>query len=322
MRIAIVGPGALGLFLAARLSRLIIQKPVQEEHGPADTVGLLDYNRERAAQLRETGVWLEDESGSFRVPINAEVDPQSMGIRDVVFLCVKVPALSTALDRLSPLLGPETLLVGMQNGIGHPELIARASGVAALGVTSEGVTLLSPGRVAHRGRGVTRLGLLASSNPAATRKIVDLAVMLNKADIRTEVVDSVPQYLWAKLLINVGINALTAIYDLPNGAILQSPELSAKMEQAVREAAEVARALCIPLETDPVAATMEVCRATASNISSMLQDVRKGRPTEIDAINGAVVREGQRLSIPTPVNSELTEAVKALERSYLRENTT
>ena len=316
MRIAIVGPGALGLFLTARLSRLIAQKPVSEEREESDSVCLLDYNNERAAELLEKGVWLEQSQWSGCVWPEVSVDPQSLGIFDIVILCVKVPALAGALERYSPLVGPDTIVIGMQNGIKHPELIARAGGVAALGVTSEGVTLLAPGRVAHRGRGLTRLGLLGKENNGAVKRLNELAVMLNGADLNTEIVDSVVHYLWAKLLINVGINALTAIHDIPNGELLKLEELTHKMELAVREAARVASACSIPVVGDPVADVVAVCHSTADNISSMLQDVRNGRLTEIDAINGAIVQAGKKMSIPTPVNDELTASVKALEQKY------
>ncbi|MDH3347480.1 MAG: 2-dehydropantoate 2-reductase [Desulfobulbaceae bacterium] len=316
MRIAIVGPGALGLFLAGRLSRLIAKKSVSGEKEQSDSVCLLDYNKERAAELREKGIWLEQSQWSGRVWLEVSAEPKSLGIFDIVFLCVKVPAVEAALEHFSVLVGPDTLVVGMQNGIKHPELIANAGGIAALGVTSEGVTLLAPGRVAHRGRGLTRLGLLGKESSRSVKRLNELAVMLNGADLITEVVDSVVHYLWAKLLVNVGINALTAIHDIPNGELLKSEHLTRKMELAVREATRVAFAYSVPVVGDPVADVVAVCRSTADNISSMLQDVRKSRFTEIDAINGAIVQAGKKLSIPTPVNDELTASVKALEKSY------
>ena len=122
--------------------------------------------------------------------------------------------------------------------------------------------------------------------------------------------------LWGKLFVNVGINALTAIHDCCNGDLLSLPEAGAEMEAAVREAWNLAVAKGITVAGDPYAITLEVCRATAANISSMRQDVLKKKRTEIDAINGAVVREAARLGIPVPVNESLVRRIKEIEGRY------
>ena len=134
--------------------------------------------------------------------------------------------------------------------------------------------------------------------------------------MQAEVTDSPLKYVWAKLFINVGINALTAIHGCRNGELLDKPEIKVTMEKAVREAEQVARKKGIQIDADPVVAMFSVCRTTAENTSSMLQDVQKRRLTEIDAINGAIVAEGEALGIPTPVNIELVRRVKELESSY------
>ncbi|MBU0908212.1 MAG: 2-dehydropantoate 2-reductase, partial [Proteobacteria bacterium] len=118
--------------------------------------------------------------------------------------------------------------------------------------------------------------------------------------------------------VNVGINALTVIYDCPNGDLLVNAEAKAKLVAAVLEGHAVARALGIDVPTDPVSQTLTVCEATAANISSMLQDVRRRRPTEIGAINGALLDKARELGIDVPVNSELVSRVRQIEDGYLR----
>jgi 2-dehydropantoate 2-reductase len=141
--------------------------------------------------------------------------------------------------------------------------------------------------------------------------------MLAAGGLETEIVEDMQVQVWAKLFVNVGINALTAIHGCRNGDLLDMPAVRAQLVEAVQEATAVARALVIPIVADPVAATLEVCRATAENISSMRQDVQQQRSTEIDAINGAVVEHGHRLQIPVPINELLVSKVKEIEADYL-----
>ncbi|MGW8287867.1 MAG: ketopantoate reductase family protein, partial [Desulfobulbales bacterium] len=122
---------------------------------------------------------------------------------------------------------------------------------------------------------------------------------------------------WSKLLVNAGINALTAIHHCPNGKLLESEDTKDMLIAAVREGETVARRLNVALIDDPLAMTLDVCRKTAQNISSMLQDVNNKRFTEIDSINGVIVTAGKKLGITTPVNAELVQKVKEIEQKYL-----
>ena len=140
--------------------------------------------------------------------------------------------------------------------------------------------------------------------------------MLNDCGFDSEVTTHIEVCIWEKLLINVGINALTAIHDCANGDLLNDASRRDTLQAAVREAASVAKARGIRLDSDPVEKTIAVCKATGANFSSMLQDVRRRKPTEIDAINGAIVGFARQLGINVPVNSALTEQIKKIEQSY------
>lgn len=316
MRIVIVGPGALGSLLTARF--FLYRQDSGGAGNDIVSLHLLDYRRERGENLRKYGLLFEEGERSFLCTPEVTVDPEVCAHSDVLFFCVKSNAVPSALAGITPHLSRNTLLLAMQNGISHLDAVAAAPCPAGVGITSEGATLLRPGHVRHGGRGLTRLGLLTGHSRESESILRKTASLLDSAGMKTVVTGNPLQHVWAKLFVNVGINALTALHGCRNGELLASPPAREIMEKAVNEAETIARARGILVEADPVAATVAVCRKTAGNISSMLQDVQQKRRTEIDAINGAIVAEGMKLGIPAPVNAELVRQVKELEASYVQ----
>lgn len=308
MKIAVIGPGSLGCLLAASIA-------CRSDHD----VWLLDHDPERAAQIGEH-VFLEEEGNTFSCPVKATCSTSEIGTAHLILLCVKSGDVQKALKEAASLFSGSSLLITFQNGIGHLQALEEIAvhGAVALGVTSHGATLAGPGHVRHAGKGPTRIGYLpgvVGVNDAA--RVTAAATLLTKSGIKTESVPNIIEYVWSKLLVNVGINALTAIYACPNGQLLKNEDARNRLERAVVEAAMVARAKGITVESDPLEAAFTVCQATADNISSMLQDVRKKRPTEIDAINGAVVQEARILGIPVPENEKIVREIKEIERKFL-----
>jgi len=172
-------------------------------------------------------------------------------------------------------------------------------------VTTIGATLLGPGRVRPGGEGAITLG----AHPGAGQ----FQTLLEKAGFAVTVADDLSALLWGKLVINTAINPLTALLGISNGELLTRPAARQLMADLAHEAAAVAAALGVQLPyEDPVAAAEDVARRTAPNHSSMLQDVQRGAPTEIDAICGAVTHHGEQVGIPTPVNRVMLLAIKAL----------
>ncbi|MFZ5798426.1 MAG: ketopantoate reductase family protein [Desulfobulbaceae bacterium] len=316
MHIVIVGPGALGSLLTARLSLLA----AGQGEGGADNdlqVTLLDYKPGRAALLARDGLLLEDGAGRWRCTPEVSADPEVCAEADIVLLCVKAHAVGAALARIRPFLAPAQILLAMENGIGHLDLLDNIPCIPGVGITTEGATLLAPGHVRHGGAGMTRLGLLAAA-PAAADVLLDrLAGLFNRSGLVAAITPTPLKDVWAKLFVNAGINALTALLRCPNGALLDSSPTRGRMTQAVREAEAVARARGIPVDEDPVTVTFRVCEATGNNISSMFQDILSRRRTEIDAINGAIVVAGGKLGIPTPINAELVRQIKDIEAAFL-----
>lgn len=308
MKVAIIGPGALGTLLAASLSI---------KSNKTD-LWLLDHKPERAELLCRQGLILEKGDRKLHCPVKATADPQAIGQADIILLCVKSADVAAALQQCAKLAHAESLLITLQNGIGHLELIKahKEPPAIVLGVTALGANMVAPGHVRHAGSGMTRIGFLKSAGFARSLLLAQVCNLLNNSGMETAIVDNILDYVWTKLLINVGINALTAIHRCPNGQLLESAETQKMLAAAVREGESVARAMGINLPDDPLAMTNDVCRKTGRNLSSMLQDVNSKRPTEIDAINGQIVAAGKKLGIPVPVNEELLKRVKEIEKSY------
>jgi 2-dehydropantoate 2-reductase len=315
MKVAIIGPGALGCLLAASLTI----KPNQSSNiFPALELWLLDYKPDRAQYLTEHGLILEEGNRKKTCSIQATAAPEEIGPVDIIILCVKAPQVAAGLQQAAKLVQEDTLLVTLQNGIGHLKLLRNKQKLPSivLGVTAQGANMVAPGHVRHAGDGLTRIGFLKSASFSKSLLLAKVCNLLNYGGIETVIVDNILDYLWSKLLINVGINALTAIHRCPNGKLLESAAGLEQLTAAVREGEAVARALGIQLSGDPLAMTLDVCRKTAQNLSSMLQDVNNKRTTEIDAINGEIVAAARKLGIPTPVNDALIQQVHEIEQAY------
>lgn len=302
MRFLVVGPGAMGSLFAARLQKAGFD------------VTLLDYIEARATRINDHGIRVEGVTGEYtvKVPTTTGSIPKPS---DLVLICVKAYNTKEASLNIEPWLKPETRIVTLQNGVGNLEILEEIFGSERVlgGVTAEGATLLGPGKVRHAGRGETIIGPSGDSGSPAEKMVA----AFNKAGFQTRSVKEVQDFIWGKLIINVGINALVAITGLKNGRLPDLEGTRLVMEEAVKEAVAVAEAKKIKLPySDPIGRVIEVCRATAGNIASMLQDVLKEKVTEIDFINGAVVKEGRALGIATPVNFTLTSLVRVIQETY------
>lgn len=308
MHVVLVGPGALGGLLAVYLT------PVLEHSG--GRLSLLDHNPDRAAFLAANGITLLEDGGERHVRPRVHADITSLGRCDLVLLCIKSNDVAGALTYLQPLIHSDTLIVGLQNGMTHITLLEDCAGIPAAGVSALGASLAAPGTVFFGGHGPTRLGLLKDNRECA---VLDTFIdLMQQSGLEAGISDNIRADLWNKLFVNVGINALTAIHNRKNGQLLTSCTLRSTMKNAIREAMTVAEKSGVPIMGDPIARTFAVCRRTRNNISSMLQDVRRQRPTEIMAINGFIVEQGRQLGIATPVNRELVKKVQAIEAFWTR----
>lgn len=303
MKIVIVGAGALGSLFAAYLSK------------SKEEVWLLDKYRDKAALINETGIRVEGIS-SFEAKPRASADVRDIPQGDLIIICVKSFHTKEAVRQIKPLLSQRSKILTLQNGIGNIEIIAELTSAERViaGVTSEGATLLAPGKVRHAGRGETVIGTPCAKLAPEMRSIREI---FNRSGFETKMSRDIKGLLWSKLIINAGINPLTAITRLANGRLIEFEGTKKILREAVTEAVRVAKRKRIKLVyEDPLAKAEAVCESTAENFSSMLQDVLKKKRTEIDFINGVVVRLGQELGIAVPVNTLLVNLIKTIESSY------
>lgn len=311
MKIVIVGPGAMGCLFAA-----LISKSLPAGRQAKEEIWLLDKNKERTEKLNQQGVTVEGISGNWQTKVLATFDPQEIGRADLIVISVKSYDTKEAIMHACSLVDENSYVLTLQNGIGNIEIIGEVVGMEKVmgGVTHMGATLIDVGHIRHAGRGETVVGRIDGKIPVQMRLIREI---FNKASIETRISRDIKGLLWSKLIINVGINALTAITRLNNGRLIEFEGTRKILREAVLEATRIAKRKRIRLiYDDPLAKVEAVCEATATNVSSMLQDVLKKRRTEIDFINGVIVRQGQELRIPVPVNSVLVDLVKTIEASY------
>jgi 2-dehydropantoate 2-reductase len=278
--IALIGSGALACLFASRL------------HPVADVV-LVGTWPAQMAVLAAEGLLVEELDGRVtHHPLAVRLPEQGC---DLALVLVKSTQTAAAIPRIAASLAPHGRILTLQNGLGNREILAAQFGGerVAAGSTSVGATVLGPGRIRHAGHGPTYL-------PVGWE---ELASLLKQVGMETHLTADMDSILWGKLLINAGLNPLTALLRQPNGYLAENPLARELMYRAGEEAAAVATAAGVRLpEGDLRGRLLGVARATAGNRSSMLQDVDRGAPTEIEAITGQVVKFGRQYHIPTPIN--------------------
>lgn len=301
MEILIIGAGAMGGLFGALLA-------------PFAAVSLYTTNAVHAQTINRDGLTFTGMDGRpRRIGIRALTDPAQYGrSAELILLCTKARSTDEAAATAQMLLAEDGLVLTLQNGLGNLERLAAVIGPSRVtaGITAQAATLLAAGQVRHAGSGPTIL----AAGPGQAEKIGAIAELFNRAGIDTGIAEDGEALLWSKLIVNVGINALAALLRVPNGILALVPACDLLMAQAVEEAVVVARALHINLACETqLDRVRQVCTVTGANRASMLQDILRGAPTEIDVINGAIVAKGREVGVPTPVNLLLTQLIKALE---------
>jgi len=318
VRITIVGAGAMGSLVAARLTQAMDSAADSPASDDAIERVLL-YGRPSAHldAIRSGGLRLSDLDGTDQtVAIETTSDPADVKGSDVVIVLVKAWASAEIGETLRPYLTRESIVLTLQNGLGNAAALRTSlldKGVRPhvwLGVTTQAAIRPAPGVLVHTGTGITAIGRRTTMND----RVRALASTLDVPNWRTVAVEDIHRWVWRKLAVNCAINPLTALSGLPNAAIASDPGLREAANRLAAEVVAVANAQRIALELGDVTSAIEdVAIATGANHSSMLVDLESGQRTEIDAINGAVVNEGRRLGIPTPANDLMATLVRARE---------
>ncbi len=310
MKIGIVGPGAMGCLLAGKIAL------------SGNDVVLLDHSHERASIINQQGLTIEGLQGTtLRVRVPVTLHSEDLSSRELIINCVKAYDTRIVAQALKPI-GEIPYFLTLQNGVGNVEILGEylPKDKILAGITSHGATSLGAGHVRHAGQGDTFIGYGFSGTIKDTQGDPTLNIikdLLTAAGFSTRLVPKIENLIWSKLLVNVGINALTALTRLPNGKLLHFPGTERILEEAVQEGLSVGKKKGIEfIYADLTAQVKNVCRLTEANVSSMLQDVLKKKRTEIDFINGVIMQEGERHRIPVPVNTLLTRLIKTIENSY------
>jgi 2-dehydropantoate 2-reductase len=302
VKIAVVGAGGVGSVFGGRLA------------AAGHVVWLVHRRREVVDALRRDGLHLEALNGTReRIPLEATESTAEIGEVDLVLILTKSTDTRAAAEASRCLLGESTAAVTLQNGLGNLEIMAEVLGRerVLLGMTYAGAALVGPGHVRHTAVGQSFLG---EPDGRYSRRAEDLARTLSEAGMPTEATDRLWEMVWGKLVINAAMNATCALTGASGEAALRSEAAYTLVGLVAEETAAVADALGIALPyPDAAARVRQHCQDVGPSKPSMLQDMERGRPTEIEAINGAIVREGARLGIPTPYNQALRLLVKAHE---------
>lgn len=302
--VAVLGAGAVGCYFGGLLAQ-------------AGTRVTLVARQPHVEAIARDGLVIERADGTLRIRLAATTDATVVREADLVLLCVKSPDTENAVRGIAPLLAPQARLLSLQNGVDNA---ARAAALIPqpvyAAVVYVGTAMDGPGRVLHAGRGDLVLGVprVARGRGDAAADLPAIAAMFAHAGVPCPVTEDVEAALWTKLVINCACNAVSALGRARYGRMAASPPVRDVMEETVREAVAVARADGVALdEAVLIGRVWDVARALAQQFSSTAQDVQRGRPTEIDALNGYVVRRGDELGVAVPVNRTLHALVRLLE---------
>ncbi|HEX7882052.1 MAG TPA: 2-dehydropantoate 2-reductase [Afipia sp.] len=298
MRVAVMGAGAIGCYFGAMLARakhdvVLIGRPQHVE------------------AVNQHGLMLESRFFHGGIPMQATTEASGVEGADVVLFCVKSPDTEASGRAIAPFLKPDATVICLQNGVDNAErLQTTIRPIAVPAVVYVATEMAGPGHVKHNGRGE----LIIGPSPASA----DIAKQFSEAAIPTTISDKVTSELWIKLVTNCAYNALSAVAELPYGPLLKVEGVTGVMHNVIDECEAVARALGIPLPDTLRDTTLALAASMPEQYSSTAQDLARGKPTEIDYLNGHVVRKGAALGIPTPTNLALQVMVKAREAHRMR----
>ncbi|AKU11845.1 ketopantoate reductase [Azoarcus sp. CIB] len=293
MRIAVMGAGAVGCYYGGMLARAghevaLVGRPVHVD-----------------AMTRD-GLLLETRDFREHVPVRASASASAVHGAQLVLCCVKSTDTANAATEMAPHLAPEAIVLSLQNGVDNAErlqaLLGREVGAAVVYVATE---MAGPGHVKHHGRGELVIGPSDASG-----RLVEL---FGDAGVPVQVSDNVVGALWAKLILNCAYNALSAITQLPYGRLVAGESIEDVMRDVVQECLDLAWAERITVPGDSWEAVQKIAKTMPTQFSSTAQDLGRGKRSEIDHLNGYVLRRGQALGVATPVNRVLYSVVKLLE---------
>ena len=300
--IAVVGAGAIGSWFGGMLARAGAAVTLIGRAAHVEAIG-------RGGLLYESG------GASERIKVKATTDITGVHGARLVLFCVKSFDTENAAKQMKPHLAPDAVVLSLQNGVDNPERIRRHIGNEVMsGLVYAGANIPMPGHVKHTGGAKLVIG---QTGKAGRKRLDGIAVLFTRAGLSVTISDDIEAELWVKLVMNCAYNAVSALSGSHYARMVAQPEVRRIMQDTVDEVRAVARAKGVRLPENIVEATFALADAMPQTRSSTAQDIEKGRRTEIDHLNGYVVREGEALGIATPVNRTLSALMKVLEQTRL-----
>ena len=295
MKVAVIGAGAVGCYYGGLLLRAGHDVTFIGRQPHVDAINA-------------HGLLLDTKTFKGHLPAKAATDATALASPDLVLVCVKSADTEQAGRALAGRLRPETSILSLQNGVDNAQRLQSVTGHAVISaVVYVGSEMAGPGHIRHHGGGDLAIGASAASEA--------LAQTLEAAGIHTTISDDIEVTLWSKLVINCAFNALSAVADISYGPMLEVEGARDVVTRAVQEAIAVAQACGVALPDDLLANILNIPTMMPQQKSSTAQDLARGKPSEIDFLNGHVVRKGAELGIPTPTNHALQVMVKLAQRS-------
>jgi 2-dehydropantoate 2-reductase len=303
-RIAVVGAGAVGCYFGGMLARA---------GAPVTLIGRAPH----VDAIKRDGLFIDSVQFKEHIPVSASTELSAVRDAHLILFSVKTVDTEQTARMLAPHLAPGAIVVSLQNGVDNVDRIRTASGISAIpAVVYVAVAMAGPGQVKHTGRGNLIIGNTLGSHDASQLRLDEVASIFLEAGIPCRISGNVTAELWEKLIMNCAYNAISALSRTRYGPILQNPEAVEVMKLVVIEAAAVAGAAGVRLAADSmIDAVLKLGKAMPDALSSTAQDIARGKPTEIDSLNGLLVRKGTELGISTPVNQTLHILVKLLEQA-------
>jgi len=290
IRVAVLGAGAVGCFFGGMLARAghrvtLIGRPVHVD------------------AFKAAGLYFEGLKFDEQVAVDAATDPAAVRGARLVLFCVKSTDTEQAAAQIAPHLDADAIVVNLQNGVDNTERIrSKVSQTVVPAVVYVATEMKGPGHLKHHGRG----DLVIGPNE-------QVKAWFESAGVPAVISDNIAGELWAKLVVNCAYNALSAITQLPYGKMIEGPGARDVMRDVVEETLAVAKASGVKMAPGTLAMVYKIAEAMPTQFSSTAQDLARGKPTEIDHLNGYVVRRGEALGVPTPANRVLHSLVKLLE---------
>ncbi|EXI80591.1 MAG: 2-dehydropantoate 2-reductase [Candidatus Accumulibacter appositus] len=293
MKIAVMGAGAVGCYYGGMLAR-------------AGHAVQLIGRAQHVAALSRDGLLMDTQSFQAQVPVEASTDARAVRGARLVLCCVKSPDTQSAAAEMAPYLDPDAFLLSLQNGVDNAErLQAALHREVAPAVVYVATEMAGPGLVKHHGRGELVIGPSSFSD--------ELLELFAAAAVPVTLSDNVTGALWAKLIVNCAYNALSAITQIPYGRLVQGESVEGVLRDLVQECLAVAHAAGVSVAGDSWQAVQQIARSMPGQLSSTAQDLARHKPSEIDYLNGYVLRKGEELGVATPANRALYAIVKLLE---------